>query len=1281
LSTDPKPDTVARTAAFEYACNEFERAWKSAAPPRIEDFLVDFATLDRAELLNELIRLDIYHRRRKGDQPSAKEYAKRFPELLLDKLEFTLSWESVTPPSKRLGAGEAQRPAPSVLPGLGHDTRIQLREPKSEGSTAPYVSNEGGEFSSLGRLRIDEQIACGGMGVVLRGRDVDLGRDVAVKVLLAAHSTHSDYVQRFVEEAQIAGQLQHPGVIPVYQLGQLPDQRPYFTMKLVKGRTLDELLGERGGNCLVEPGESHPDSLSADLPRFLKIFEQICQAMAYAHSRGVIHRDLKPSNVMVGKFGEVQVMDWGLAKILGNTVIASQVRNLDDDQSTILCLANRDADADRTMTEVGQVMGTLAYMAPEQARGETDRLDERCDVFGLGAILCVILTGQAPYAGTDLASRLDRARRGDVLLALGRLDSCGADAELVRLAKGCLTPKRDDRPRDAGVLAERTTKYLNGVQERLRQAEIDRAAEQARANEARAKAAAEQRARRLTVGLAASVLLLAAIGGGSGWFLQNQRAEHRAEKRRLEIEQRLAVEAALVKVSAMQDHERWSEARAVLEEAKRRLGDTQGDLGQRLNLAEENLDLVAQLDAIRQRTAIWVENHFDYASADRDYAALFRESGLATETEAPEAVAARIRDSGVRIVLVAALDDWAVATDRPDRRGWLLAVARLADPDPDGWRDRFRDPTAWRNRERLEQLANEALKQLADPAAWKKLSPQILVALGNCLSNNGVPAIPMLQAAQARYPADFWLNLTLGTLLPADRLDERVGYDRAALAVRPDAAAAHINLGAALEAKGVYDDAITAYYNAIALDPKNFLAHFNLGNALKVKGQLDDAMVQYLAASELEPKNANVHIGLGVILRLTGQLDAAIVEFRIATDRDRGNALAHNNLGAALRLKGQFDHAVAEFRICIALDANYALAHSNLGAALRDNDQHGEALTECREAVRLDPNNAEARNNLGLVLEDDGQPYQAMEEYERAIKLDPKLSQPHVNMGHLLLKKRQFERAMAEFRQAIKCDLNDGFAYYGLGNALNIKGQFDEAIASYRKAIDLQPDCAEAHCNLGHVLRHLGDFAGALAMLKRGDEIGSKRKNWHYDSAGWVRKCQRLVELDQRLPAILNGEAQPSNAVEQLEFAQICATKKLHAAAVGLYAAAFSADPKLAENVYSQNRYNAACSAALAAAGQGKDADTLKDQERADLRKRAIEWLQADLVTSTKLIGGGEPEDRARIQQLLQHWQQGRDLASLRDAEALAKLPQAEREICRKLWADVATLIEKARAK
>ena len=302
----------------------------------------------------------------------------------------------------------------------------------------------------LARLHLFGEIARGGMGVILRGRDVALGRDLAVKVLLDRHRYKPGLIRRFVMEARIAGQLQHPGTVPVHELGALADGRPYFAMKLVKGRTLESLLKER-----TDPTEN--------LPRLLGIFEQVCQTVAYAHARGIIHRDLKPANVMVGRFGEVQLMDWGLAKVLAGTDITQ------DEEETGDKAPDEARDGCGELTDPGSVLGTLSYMPPEQARGLVAEVDRRSDVFGLGAILAEILTGRPPYVGPDSISVRLQAIEGRLDDISARLDGCGADSELVRLARRCLSPDRTDRPADGGEVASAVAGYLSGVQERLQQ--------------------------------------------------------------------------------------------------------------------------------------------------------------------------------------------------------------------------------------------------------------------------------------------------------------------------------------------------------------------------------------------------------------------------------------------------------------------------------------------------------------------------------------------------------------------------------------------------------------------------------------------------------------------------------------------------------------------------------------------------------------------------------------------------------------------------------------------
>jgi serine/threonine protein kinase len=349
-----------------------------------------------------------------------------------------------------------------------------------------------------------EELGRGGMGVVYRVFDPDLQRRLAIKVLHAKFRGRPDLARRFLAEAQLMAQLQHPGLAPVHDLGRLPDGRPFFAMKLVQGRTLAALLDERRTAAAV-----------ADLPQFLAIFEQVCQTLAYAHSRGVIHRDLKPSNVMVGAFGEVQVMDWGVAKVLRRRGdgASSTADPEPDPLATVL------TQTGGLSSQAGRVLGTATYMAPEQARGEVEALDERCDVFGLGGMLCVILTGQPPYPGSSLAAE---AREAELADTHARLDGCGADAELVALAKACLAGPCAERPRDAGAVASEVAAYQTAVAERARQAELERVATVARAGEARKR-------RRLWRALAALVALVL-LGGAAGGLWYAQREGARAEQ-------------------------------------------------------------------------------------------------------------------------------------------------------------------------------------------------------------------------------------------------------------------------------------------------------------------------------------------------------------------------------------------------------------------------------------------------------------------------------------------------------------------------------------------------------------------------------------------------------------------------------------------------------------------------------------------------------------------------------------------------------------------------------
>ncbi len=393
------------------------------------------------------------------------------------------------------------------------------------------------------RYHLSGEIARGGMGAVLRGRDVDLGRDLAVKVLLEKYANRPEIARRFIEEAQIGGQLQHPGVVPVYDIGRFGD-RPFFTMKLVKGLTLAHLLAERADH-------------TQDRPRLLNIALKVSETLAYAHAKGVIHRDLKPANIMVGAFGEVQVMDWGLAKVLAEGGIADEERACrahqePEDVTTIrTARSTGSAGSFGTATEAGSLLGTPAYMPPEQANGDIAQLDRRADVFGLGAILCEILTGKPPYVGRSGEEVRRKAANGDLADAMDRLDACGADAELVALTKKCLSPEAIDRPKDAQEVTDGLSAYLNGVQERLQTAERERAV-------AVVREAEQRKQRKVQLALAAAVAGLL-LGGGSFAWWQNEQASQR----------RLADERAAAKTAQLEGERKAEQARHQLEDARR----------------------------------------------------------------------------------------------------------------------------------------------------------------------------------------------------------------------------------------------------------------------------------------------------------------------------------------------------------------------------------------------------------------------------------------------------------------------------------------------------------------------------------------------------------------------------------------------------------------------------------------------------------------------------------------------------------------------------------------
>jgi tetratricopeptide (TPR) repeat protein len=1549
---------------------------------------------------------------------------------------------------------------------------VTVDRPAETDQSAGEAATVGTATSSGQRFRILRPHARGGLGEVFVARDEELHREVALKEIQQRHADQPDSRARFLLEAEITGGLEHPGIVPVYGLGAYPDGRPFYAMRLIRGDSLKDAI--QHFHQADVPGRD-PGERAVAYRGLLRRFLDMCNAVAYAHGRGVLHRDLKPGNVMLGKYGETLVVDWGLAKAVGRAEGATGA-----EEGTL----RPTAASDSAPTQLGTALGTPAYMSPEQAAGRLDQLGPASDVYSLGATLYCLLTGRAPFTRADLGAVLPKVQRGEFPPPRQVKGNVPPALEAICLKAMALRP--EERYASPQALADDLEHWLADEPVRAYREPL-----LARLGRWR------RRHRGLVAGVTAAALVALLLGGIGLYWLVEQAAELRR-----------GVEAALDQATERQQQARWAEAEAVLEQAQARLGESgPQDLQQRVAQARADLGLVRRLDAARLRGATIVEGQFDYAGAERDYAAAFRQAQLGRPGDNVAAVAARMRRSAIQPQLVAALDDWVSCTLSESRRAWLLAVARRADPDQ--WRDRFRDPRVGQQPQALERLARQAQR-----AEW---SPQLVTTLARVLRRRGGDAVPLLQAAQARHPQDFWLNFQLGDALDeAKRPEAAIGYYRAALALRPhtnavynnlgnalakkgdldgaiacykkalaidpkhalahynlgnalrekgeldraiacyekalalhpkyawapynlgnalkakgdldgaiacyrkalaldpkyakahynlgnalkdkgaldraiacyeqalaidpkDAMAhtnlgvalhdkgeldraiacyhkalaldpkdayahtnlgtalkakgdqdgaiacyrkalaigpklagahynlgtalyakgqldgaiacwqkaialdpkhapAHHNLGGALTAKGELDRAVACYAKALALDPKNAKAHYNLGSALHKKGALDRAIACYEQALALDPKNARAHTNLGVALHDKGELDRAIACYRKALAIDRKHASAHANLGAALQAKGDLGGAIACYHKALALDPKYAKAHYNLGNALREKGELDRAIACYEKALALDPKLATAHTNLGVALAAKGQLDGAVACFEKALAIDPKDAKAHYNLGHALQKKGRLEEAIACYqkaialgpknapahnnlgwalynkgqwdgaaacyrqalaldpkdawahnnlglalqaqgqldgaiacyrqalalgpknapahnnlgwalynkgqwdgaaacyRQALALDPKDAWAHNNLGLALQAQGQLDRAIASYRQALALDPKNAPAHNNLGWALYNKGQLAEAIAWYQKaialhpgyalahnnlglalydlgrvdqaiaslrqaivldpklawphgnlgrslhakgrlGEAIAECKKAvlldpnnaWTHGTLGWIlhaqgrlgeaiaeykkalainsrlawvhtslKECQQCLALAPKLPAILKGEIKPASPAEHIEYAWLCKFKKLYLDSARLFAAGFAADPKLAEDLKTWNRYNAACCAVLAAAGQGLDAGPLSAPERARLRRQALLWLRADLARWSQQLAQGTPQAQALVRQTLAHWQRDPDLAGIRDAAGVAWLPEAERIACRQFWADVDALLKRA---
>lgn len=752
----------------------------------------------------------------------------------------------------------------------GQVSKILLPDSGSEHGGSPIVAPGSAlakvKPSGRDKYRIVGEIARGGMGVILKGHDADLGRDVALKVLDQELAKNPAVVSRFVEEAQIGGQLQHPGIVPVYELGVMADEAPYFTMKLVKGRTLSALLSQRR-------------STAENRTRLLQIFESVCQTIAYAHSKGVLHRDIKPANIMVGAFGEVQVVDWGLAKVLHRGGVADE-RRAKQSVFTIIETVRSGPGSSGTDSIIGSVMGTPAYMSPEQAQGEIEKLDERADVFSLGASLCEILTGRPPYEGSEQEPTLMLAARAKLDPARERLAACDADPVLKQLCLDCMLPARDARPRDAEAVARAAHDYLSSVEDRAHAAELAATASRIQANE-------QRRRLRLTVALAVAVIAVVLLGGGGWYWLQRERGQ-RAEQLRLAVEAEFgtslqsaqagdvaaALEAARRAAALAQAgeaepalRERAAQFVAQAELAATAAADERTRLQQDERLRQRLVELrLQQIPALGDRERE-TELHTQFLQAFRDYG---------VDLDGPQITPAleRIRERHIAEEVALALDDLGRLRRilfGPQSVECQRTAALAMDLDP--------EPLRMRLRQAIDTGDLPTLLELAAPDNLGNLQPGSILVLSAVLWDRHPEHRPdvfrMYDQALYLYPGDYVLqSIGANIYRGAGRIESALACRTAAFSLQPDNPQARYLLAETMFFAGRMVDAVGVFRACVARSPQHGQSHNGLGWALFQLGDFAGAAACFQQAVAIE-NNPNWHSDLLLARYHTGQVDKA----------------------------------------------------------------------------------------------------------------------------------------------------------------------------------------------------------------------------------------------------------------------------------------------------------------------------------------------------------------------------------------------------------------------
>ena len=988
----------------------------------------------------------------------------------------------------------------------------------------------------IGPFNLLQTVGEGGMGVVyLAEQEKPVRRSVALKIVKPGLETRH-IVGRFEAERQVLALMDHPNIAKVFDGGTTKLGRPYFVMELVKGMSVTKYC----------------DMNHLPLRDRLQLFVPICQGIQHAHQKGIIHRDIKPNNILVAEYDHApvpKVIDFGIAKSLNQRLTEQTV-----------------------VTEYGQVVGTIDYMSPEQAKANQLDIDTRSDIYSLGVLLYELLTGATPFDKKRLGSaawdeRLRIIREEDPpspstrvsaietlpLVAANRRTeprklAASLHGELDWIVLKAMAKDRGSRYETASEFAADIGRFLND--------EPVKACPPSTAY--KVKKFVRRNSRNITAASLIGLALLVSVGmtaSGLGWMARDRQARQANADSQLE--------SILHQAENLMSRQQWQEALVVAQRGKviTEAGEPSDKLRFRSIRVLNDLRIVQELEDANLQANDWNNGDFDRKRIESLYSAAFTKLGVSIDNVNMQAAADRLHSHpDIHIALVDGLTSWALACANSDPAGdrWrnVLAIANAVDPHP--WRTQVRN--AWLDNQ------FELLGRLVETAPFDSLSASdaVLMAIVLRAEDQNDLAAEFLKQVGIRFRDSIRVNYELA-IISKDPVQSEL-FNRAALAARPNNPAILVNLGFALYRQTRYQEAIECARLALHFDPQNVMAHNNLGHALSAIGRHDAALRSHRNATELDPGSPKWHRMLATELVGQGRLEEAVKSYQEAIELDPTDASAQNSLGIAYKRMGKFEQALECFHEAINLRPDDAIAHFNCGVVCDELGQVEQALVHKRKALRIWPDSAPIVSGLGVSLRKLGKLNEALDSFRKAIEIDDQLVSAYANQALALMDLRKYEEAVDSARKAIALRPDSARLHAILGDCFRKWNKLDQSVASYREAVKLDPRLPNGYFNLGTTLLNQGKSEEAVAALCRAVEF-SPNDSSVYSNLG--RALQNVGQLDHAIEQYQVAlKLRPDNAFAHNSLGSALRGKGEHELAISHHRRAIELAPNLANAHY-----------------------------------------------------------------------------------------------------------------